>query len=245
MKLLKTLLIFCFWGASFQVALAKSKVLKVGLNDAYPWSYYDVKQKKVMGAEKEIIEAAFKEVRIQVEFHVLGYARLVKEFQEKRLDFASPITKQDGTKIKAYFTKRFVPFVDVVASFEKENIQLTNLYKKRFIAYQNASQYLGPKYQKAVANSKSYTELPGRENQILMLKLGRVDYIVGEQNILHGLAKKLFPKRKLYTNLIIKDWKIGPASLDKNLQEKFNQGLKKLLAKDGVQKILKRYKIIR
>src|SRR5262245_25701701 len=66
------------------------KRIVVGVHESYPWSYSE-SGGVIAGQEMEIIEEAFKTQGIEVQFRIMSYSRLVFEFQNKRLDFASPV----------------------------------------------------------------------------------------------------------------------------------------------------------
>lgn len=215
---------------------AQAYTVTIGTHYSPPWSLGNCK-----GAEIDLIKAAFKEVNIEVECQYLSYARLVKTFFMGEVKFATPITYQDGMNQDVYYSNKFHSYVDVVVSLEDKKITLDDLKNKVVVAYQNASIYLGEDFKKAVKQASSYQELPGRKNQIDMLIKGRVDYVIGEVNILKYLFEKINRDKKLYVNLVVKDWDIRAASHDKYLIEKFNEGLSKVQKQK--EKIFKKYNI--
>ncbi len=224
---------------SFASNYTKDGKLIVSGHYSPPWSYRDCS-----GAELDIIRAAFKEVSIEIDCEITSYARLVKKFTQKKSLFASPVVKSEGEKVGAYYSSAFVHYVDVAVSYESSNISLKELADKKVSAYQKASLYLGSEFSKIMEKNKSYKEMPARDAQLKMLYLKRVDYVVGEKNILHNLSKALYPRKKLYNNIVLKKWDIRAGSPDKELMKKFNKGLSIIKKKGQIREIYKRYGII-
>lgn len=83
--------------ATKDVAPEASKVV-VGIHESFPWSFIEPGN-LIAGMEKEIIEAAFRTQGIEVQFKIFSYSRLIVEFQNKRLDFASqwPLNFQESS----------------------------------------------------------------------------------------------------------------------------------------------------
>ena len=158
--------------------------------------------------------------------------------------FASPVPKFEGDKVNAVYSEKFVDYVDIVASFNKQPVRIIDMYKSRIMAYQNAHHYLGEAFLALSKNAASYREIPGRDNQLAMLAKGRVDYLVGEQNVLHSLAHTMYPNKTLYTNLVLKQWDLRAGSHDKALMAKFNKGLAIIKSKGEIRKTYQKYQII-
>ena len=216
------------------------QVLVISTHYSPPWSFDDC-----TGAEIDVIKLAFKEVGISVVCSFSSYARLVQNFVDLKVQFASPVIKMEGDQVGAFYSANFVPYVDVIASFENKTITLEDLADSKIVAYQKAQQYLGSDFLKATQTATIYRELPGRDEQIKMLARKRVDYIVGEKNILNTLANQLFPDKKLYINLVLQKWDIRASSHQKATMDKFNQGLLAIRKKGLIQKTFERYGVIK
>ncbi|MCO4753843.1 MAG: transporter substrate-binding domain-containing protein [Bacteriovoracaceae bacterium] len=205
-----------------------------------PWSF-----KECRGVEIDIIKAAFQSQGVEIHCASSSYERLVKMFVSKRALFASPVVPMENTKSKAYYSASFINYVDVVASYNENLGKLSDLKDKRIVAYQNAHSYLGGDFKEAVSQAESYTELPGRDGQLKMLANGRVDFIVGEWNILKHISNELFPDRKLKKHFVLKKWALGAGYHSKELMSKFNKGLGLIREAGVVDKIYKEYGIQR
>lgn len=246
-SILILLILTSFSSLSFEILPAQSVELKtdsiktVVISTHYtpPWSYKDCS-----GAEIDIIRLAFKQVGLTIECSYSSYARLVQNFMERKTQFASPIVKTDGDSVSAIYSDNFIPYVDVVASFEEKQITIKDLHRKTFVAYQNAQKYLGPNYAYATKKARYYKELPGRDEQIRMLARGRIDYVIGEKNILITLAKRLYPNRKLHVNLVLKHWDIRAGAHNPELMQQFNKGLRAIKQQGKVKEIFSQYEVV-
>ncbi len=215
-----------------------SKTITVGTHYSPPWS-----DGKCFGAEIDIIKESFSYSNIKVQCKYFSYARLVRSFINKEIDFASPITKFDGDVVKAFYSDNFIPYVDVALGLKNQTISVNDLSQYNIVAYQGAKNYLGDKYVSAVSKSPSYFETSDRDSQLEMLKSHRVELIVGEKNIMINLASKII-KKDVYTNVVLKKWDIRAASYDKELIESFNKGLRIMKKKNRIKEIFKKFNII-
>ena len=215
-----------------------TKKIVVGVHESYPWSY-STRGNPIKGQEKEIIEEAFKTQNINVEFQIMSYSRLVFEFQNKRLDFASPIAFDIPG---AFYTDKYLPFRDVAVTLKSKNIQvdqMSDLSGKSVVAYQQAKTVLGPEFS-AMMSKANYKELPDRDWQITMLFKGRVDVVVGESRISSCLAEKLYGKDLVTVHPVFPQVSYGGAAWDKTLVDQFQAGLKAIKQSGVYQKILNR-----
>lgn len=218
-----------------EVASEPGKVV-VGVHESFPWSYIE-SGSSIAGMEKEIIEAAFRTQGVEVQFKIFSYSRLIIEFQNKRLDFASPIAFEIPG---AFYTERYLPYRDVAVSLKSKNLvveRMTDLAGKSVVAYQQAEKVLGPEFGTLVKKGQ-YRELPDRDSQIMMLFGDKVDIVVGETRISSCLAEKLYGREKVNVHPIFKQVPYGGAAWDKALVDKFQVGLKAIKQSGVYQKIL-------
>ena len=212
-----------------------SKVV-VGVHESYPWSYTEPGN-LIAGMEREIVEAAFRTQGVEVQFKIFSYSRLIIEFQNKRLDFASPIA---FALPGAFYTEQYLPFMDVAVTLKSKNLlveQMSDLAGKSVVAFQQAEKVLGPEFS-ALVNKGKYQELPDRSSQIMMLFDDKVDIVVGETRISSCLAEKYYGKDKLNVHPIFEHVSYGGAAWNKALVDKFHAGLKAIQQSGVYQKIL-------
>jgi polar amino acid transport system substrate-binding protein len=218
----------------------KRKIV-VGVHESFPWSYSEPGNvgNVITGQEKEIIEAAFMTQNIEVRFQILSYSRLIFEFENKRLDFASPIAFEIPG---AFYTDKYLPFRDVAVTLKAKNTkidQMSDLTGKSLVAYQQAEKVIGPEFSVLVRKGK-YQELAERDLQIKMLFDGRVDVVVGESRISSCLAEKYYGKNSVSIHPVFKQVPYGGAAWDKDLVDQFQNGLKAIKQSGVYQNILNR-----
>lgn len=219
-------------------AAAERRTLVVGVHESYPWSYSSPGN-IIRGLEKDIIEAAFETQNIGVQFRAMSYSRLLTEFQNKRLDFASPVAIDVPG---AFFSDTYLPFHDVAVTLKSRGItvdRIADLAGKSVMAYQEATKVLGPEFSSAVTKGR-YTEMANRGEQIRQLFDRHVDVVVGESRISLCLAEQLFGRDQLTQHPVFAQISYGGASWDKRLMEQFQAGLKLIRQNGQYQKILAR-----
>jgi len=204
-----------------------------------PWAY-----KYCRGAEIDIVKAAFAQVGKKVRCQYRSYARLMRDFSHKKQMFTTSIVKVN-LPLDVSLSAPFVHFIDVVASFKTEgDITIESLAGQRVVAYQHAANYLEKELAPVTQQMRLFRELPGRAEQLRLLAMGRVDYIIGDVNILKTLAKELFPKRTLHINLVLTQWDVRSATHDPELMALFNQGLEKIRRNGQFDQIRDQYHLV-
>lgn len=225
-------------GAVASEGVPAVKHIVVGLHESYPWSY-SAPGSAILGQEKEIIEEAFRTQNIEARFQIMSYSRLVHEFQNKRLDFASPVAIEIPG---AYYTDKYLPFHDVAVSLASRKVTLgtmADLAGKSVVAYQQAAKVLGPEFSTVVSKGK-YQELAERDLQIKLLVDERVDVVVGEARISSCLAESLYGPDRVTVHPVFKQVSYGGASWDKTLADQFQAGLRAIRQSGVYQRILSR-----
>ena len=220
---------------------AKAEDIRVGVHISPPWSFEN-KLGEILGVEKDIIEKSFANKGYSVSFEIYGYSRLLVEFSNQHLDFASPITApMEG----AYLTDIYLPFQDVSVSLSRRGLRIDaieDLVGRNVVAYQQAHQVLGEKYRNLVASQDSYLEFAGRNNQLEMLFVERVDAVVGEKRILTYVADNNHGPDQITIHHIFPETHYGGAARSKKIVDDFNAGLVELRRSGEYEKILNQYK---
>jgi polar amino acid transport system substrate-binding protein len=213
--------------------------IRVGLHLSAPWSFYN-DAGELDGIEYQIMSRIFSRAGYQVEYELHSYSRLLKQFSNQKLDCASPVAI---LVTGAHYTERYLPFEDVAISLQQDALSidtLTDLADKRIVAYQQASQVLGGRFNDAVAQA-SYLELAERELQLELLFSQRVDVVIGERRVLHYLAARLAPRGLLKTHHLFAEQAYPAACWQKALATVFNQGLQQLAQSGELERILQQY----
>lgn len=248
---MKTWLLRCLVLFGVFLATAQAQTVKVFVHESYPWSFKDT-DGVVKGAEVDFIREAFQAVGVGTQFHVASYSRLldVIQNQPELADMASPVPDEVIAASKAYKTGNYLTFRDVALIRKGSDIDIQSiddLRGKKIIAYQAAQHIISPEFQAmAQAGLKDYTyqELPHREGQIQMLMKKRKDIVIGERQILLGLAKKLGIQDQVAVAFVVKRWNIQGMIRDKALHDAFNKGLEQIKSNGIYQSIEKKWALV-
>jgi polar amino acid transport system substrate-binding protein len=220
-------------------SLSATEPLRIGLHLSAPWSFYNA-HGQLDGIEYQIVSRVFSRAGYQVNYELYGYSRLLKQFNDKKLDCASPVAVQVAG---ASYTEPYLPFQDVAISKRDAGLSinsLNDLAGKRIVAYQQAGQVLGEDFNKAIAGA-NYLELAERELQLNLLFSDRVQLVVGERRVLHYLAARLAPHYNLQEHYLFAEKAYPAACWQLQLTQTFNQGLAQLQQSGELQQILQQY----
>lgn len=221
-----------------------AKTVLIGVHESYPWSFAE--GNTIKGAEVDFIAAALNQKGVSFKFEISGYDRLLDRIGKKQLDFASPIPDELIQKFGGAKTDDYMFYTDIAMTLKGKKISTyKNLHGMRIVSYQQAKNFLGKDFQNALKMAKSYKELAERDGQIRMLKSKRVDVVVGEKQILLGLAKKYKIRDKVEVGLVLKKWNIQGLVFDKKLLNDFNEGLKKIKQDGTYDAIVRKWDLIR
>ncbi|MBZ9613503.1 substrate-binding periplasmic protein [Rheinheimera maricola] len=219
--------------------LLAAEPIRVGLHLSAPWSFYNANS-ELDGIEYRLVSRIFQLAAVPVVYELHSYSRLLKQFNDKKLDCASPVAMAiEG----AFYTEAYLPFQDVVASKHDApfNIaQLADLKHKRIVAYQQASQVLGAEFREAISTA-NYIELAEREVQLELLFSDRVDLVVGERRVLQYLAATLAPAYSLRTYALFAEKSYPAACWQPELVQLFNRELLKMQQSGELAAILQRF----
>ncbi|MDX1536873.1 substrate-binding periplasmic protein [Arsukibacterium sp.] len=220
-------------------AVAAPQTLQVAVNIGPPWAYYQ-EGEGVTGIDVEIIRHIFSGMGYNTEFHLLGYNRLIKEFNEGKYDVASPAAFPPE---HGHLTQAYLPFKDVAVSLKSANLiinTIADLTDKNIIAYQFARIVLGEKFANTVQDA-NYLEVAERELQLKLLVNHRTDVVIGERRLLTYIIQQRFPLQQLAIHPIFETKSYGAIVKDPQLQQQFDKQLSKLKASGDYDKILSKW----
>jgi polar amino acid transport system substrate-binding protein len=229
MKQLVVLGIFLF------CTLVQAAPVKVGLHDSAPWAYRDA-QGHITGVDYEIIKAILQQQGVEAEFELYSYNRLLKLFSEKKLDLASPVAVPYPG---AFYSQPYFTVLDVVISKSDSRLTITSLKDlegKSIVAYQQASQVLGPDFA-ATMKKAHYLEEADRVQQFELLMNNRVQLMVGDAKVLSYYARKNYAADPISIHPIFTAVDYPAAFWSSDLQTRFNQALLHLTESGELQKI--------
>ncbi|WP_243543989.1 substrate-binding periplasmic protein [Pseudodesulfovibrio tunisiensis] len=142
------------------------------------------------GMEVEILRAAGEagaHCRIRIVY--LPKKRLALAFEHGQVDALAvnaeyDVTRETGrTSFASDITLVYHNYAITLADHDIRLSSLADLGLFRVVGFQNATQYLGPKYATVVALNKHYREVEDQARQVRLLYLGRADVAVADKNI--------------------------------------------------------------
>lgn len=208
---------------SFWCLLAQAAPIKVGLHDSAPWAYRNA-QGEITGLDYDIVKTILQREGIEAEFELYSYSRLLKLFSEHKLDIASPVAVPYPG---AFYSQPYFTVLDVVVSKSGSPLNITtleDLKDKTIVAYQQASEVLGPDFA-AVIKKAHYLEEADRQKQFELLMNNRVQLMVGDEKVLAYYAEKNYGPGSIQIQKIFPSVDYPAAFWSAELQAKFNSGL--------------------
>lgn len=215
--------------------LAQAAPIKVGLHDSAPWAYRDA-QGEITGVDYEIVKAILQREGIEAEFELYSYSRLLKLFSEQKLDIASPVAVPYPG---AFYSQPYFTVLDVVISKSNNPKKINNLQDlagKTIVAYQQASEVLGPDFS-AIIKKAHYLEEADRVKQFELLMNDRVQLMVGDAKVLAYYATQNYGPDSIKMYQIFPSVDYPAAFWNAELQAKFNSGLLHLTESGDFDKI--------
>ncbi|MBU1620743.1 MAG: transporter substrate-binding domain-containing protein [Gammaproteobacteria bacterium] len=208
---------------SLLCALVQAAPLKVGLHDSAPWAYRNA-QGEITGLDYEIIKTILQREGIEAEFELYSYSRLLKLFSEKKLDMASPVAVPYPG---AFYSQPYFTVLDVVVTKSSSPLSINSLKDlegKTIVAYQQASEVLGPDFA-ATVKKAHYLEEADRVQQFELLMNDRVQLMIGDAKVLAYYATKHYGAKSIKSHQILPSVDYPAAFWNRGLQAKFNAGL--------------------
>lgn len=203
--------------------LVQAAPLKVGLHDSAPWAYRNA-QGEITGLDYEIVKTILQREGIEAEFELYSYSRLLKLFSEKKLDMASPVGVPYPS---ALYSQPYFTVLDVVVTKSTNPLSiktLQDLEGKTIVAYQQASEVLGPDFASAIKKAH-YLEEADRVQQFELLMNDRVQLMIGDAKVLAYYANKRYGAGSIKIHQILPPVDYPAAFWSSELQAKFNSGL--------------------
>lgn len=203
--------------------LLQAAPIKVGLHDSAPWAYRNA-QGEITGLDYEIVKTILRREGIEAEFELYSYSRLLKLFSEQKLDIASPVAVPYPG---AFYSQPYFTVVDVAATKSTSPLlikKLSDLEGKTIVAYQQASEVLGPDFT-AIIKKAHYLEEADRVQQFELLMNDRVQLMIGDAKVLAYYATKRYGAGSIKIHKIFPSVDYPAAFWSAELQAKFNSGL--------------------
>jgi polar amino acid transport system substrate-binding protein len=226
---------------------ANRRAVTVGIDQAiFPFSDKDADS----GLEVEVIRAALESQNLQTRFLYLSNARVDKEFANKHIDIHTAAVP--GPEYGKAFLSRFpiTAFKNEVIYLKAKNLKLNSiadLSGLRVMAWQGASEFLGPQYAQMAKTNSRYSESPIMP--AIMLKMDRVDVFVSQPDIFRANLLQAIPKSEAstalsevgYADLLPSAMRYWYAFQDPKLRDAYENGLKKIYQTGQMETLLKKY----
>jgi polar amino acid transport system substrate-binding protein len=249
MKTAHKMALVCMFGSGVMAPLAHAAEVRMMFGLALP--PYVIKENN-SGYELEIIREALavKGHTLKPTFAAFGASKqMLKDKQVDAAQRGNPdMSEADGFH---YAAEPTVLYEDVAISLAKNKVavaSMADLKNKNVVAYQGATQFIGPDYAAIVKSNPNYQENSSSKRVVQMLYAGGAQVAVFDINIFKYIAgtlkgevdigqevtyHKVFPTSTIKTN--------NPVFLDKQVRDDFNAGLAQLKKNGRYKEIIKKY----
>lgn len=207
---------------SIQLKALESKVLTIGspLNSP-PY----VMEAEGRGIEIDLISSIIKKMGYVASWRYLPPKRI--RHQVLQHEIHAGIRAFNFHADSLYYSRPYITFQNVAITTDP-SIQLSSikdLSKYSVVAFQNAKDFLGPDYTRAVAASTVYLELPNQAKQIETLFRHRSQVIILEKKIFHYFREMFYPRSEVKIFEIFPTTQYSVVFSDKNLRDEFDKVL--------------------
>lgn len=236
---MKQLLSFCILFLNIKLS---AETIKVGVSESVPFYISNLDA----GIQIDHIRAAFKLTgNINVKSHSAGLNRNIQEYRFKRIDCVAPVPNNGN--LSGYYSTEFVTEYQNAAIFRKDrNITFdswNDFAGKRVVSFQNATKWLGGKFENTTKAMRWYEELSQIENMSLMVHSGRVDAAIIDVNIFkYFLVKRNLDLSKIgYAYKFFKPARFFIVCHKKKHRDMVNTGLMQIKLNGKYKSIIDKY----
>lgn len=218
-------------------ANVRGEVVRFGLREAAPMVEMQP-DGQLSGLEYEIIQAVMQAAGMELLPYLGSNARLAVAADGKAVEAFAPVVGQppDGITL----TDSYLTYQNVAMSLRERRIKLermADLGRYRVLAFQRATQTLGPEFAAAVAGCPFYREEPKQALQAAGLLYERYDVLIADARILrHHLGPTPVTEHRLFAPSPYSAGFRDPAQA-----ARFNEGLRRIKADGTYAAILARY----
>ncbi|MEC5208737.1 polar amino acid transport system substrate-binding protein [Vogesella perlucida] len=199
------------------------------------------------GIELDIIRAALKAQRYEMQPVFLSQKRLPQALADRRIDAVATIVPESGAK--GAYSDVYISYEDKAITLSQRRLEINkiaDLAGYSVSAFPLAGQYLGSEFAALTARHPDYHETGNQIDQNRLLYRGSVDVVVADYRIFNYMNKRMqadFNEQALpvtYHDIFIKlPYRV--LFRQPTLRDAFNQGLKQIQQNGDYQRILKRY----
>lgn len=201
------------------------------------------------GGELDIVRQALALAGHQLETVYVPFGRIRMMLENGHGDLGFPL-QPGGDQDSLWYSAEHMAYTNAVFGLYERNLQVRGISDLAFysvLAFQKASQYLGPEFQAMTESNHAYAEIMRQQSQIEMLLAGRVDLVVLDENIFRYYLRMIEAGDIANTKRRVQVWhlfeptpyRVGFRS--ESLQKTFDQGLAELRASGRYDAILNQW----
>jgi polar amino acid transport system substrate-binding protein len=177
------------------------------------------------GIELELVSALIKKMGYMVSWRHLPPKRIRHQVLQREIGAGIRTLPSPGDGL--FYSRPYISFQNVAIALDPK-VQINSiqdLSKYSVVAYQNAKEFLGPDYAKAVSACSVYLELANQEKQIETLFRRRSQVIVMEKRIFHYFRDMLYPTTEVKIFDIFQPTAYTVVFSDKAMRDEFDRAL--------------------
>ena len=234
-------------GASGMAGPQSAQAREVSVVIGFSLSPYVIPDEQ-RGMEFDIVKEALALEGHSMLAQYVPLGRVHKVMEMGRADAA--FTQRVDTAASAYLSDVYIIYRNYAITLASRDIKidkLEDLAGKSILAFQNASNYLGPAYKAVAQANPTYREEAKQISQPILLFLGRVDVVVADRNIFNWFSHDPEVTAKVDSSQAVRYHPLFPpteyrvAFRDQELRDSFNRGLAKLRSSGEYGRIVARY----
>lgn len=245
--LLSAAMMFAHAIPSIAQSTSDSRLVRIGIDQAtLPFSNKDTDS----GLEVEVIRAALVSQNLHTQFRYLSNARIDREFANQNIDIHTAAIPGPGYAKALLSHFPIATFKNEVIHLKTKKLKLNSIADLKVLsvmAWQGASEWLGPEYARMAKANPLYRELPHMPST--MLKLDRVDVIVSQPDIFRANLLQSIPRANApealaeveYVNLLPTTVRYWYAFHDPQLRESYERGLQIIYQSGQMEALLRKY----
>ncbi len=225
------------------VSKASAEELKIAVGSSIP-PY--IIQSENRGIEYDILKETLELAGYRMKARYVPLARTLAEFRSGRMDGIMSTGLDD---LPGCYTNSHITYRNYAITLKSNNLKIKSidgLKGKRVIAFQNASNYLGPNFKDLTKDNGLYREIGDQNTQSKMLFTKRADVIIADKYIFQWFSRN-FAKNNGTENPVVTYHELFPPShfrsvfAKQEICDKFNIALKTIKESGRYNEIVRSY----
>ncbi|PIK15585.1 transporter substrate-binding domain-containing protein [Halobacteriovorax sp. JY17] len=160
------------------------------------------------GFIERMVVACLKTSGREIEFKNYPYFRRIKEFTKEKLDVVTDINEKlyHEKRMQGFYTGRIYSYKNKFFSLKKNNFKIekiSDLKDYSIAAWKGSSTFLSGDYLLMSQNNKKYTEDFKLKKQIRLLYLGRVQFLMMDEQIFKFYRDQLIEEKVISSKELV------------------------------------------